>query len=66
MTDDEERDLILQRTPGALESIESDSERQRIAATRDPQLDRAMDLIKGITLFTQRSQSTDHRVAGKK
>jgi carboxyl-terminal processing protease len=65
ITDEEERDIILQRTPGGLESL-SDLERERVAAARDSQLDRAVDLLKGITLFTQRASAPDQRVAGKK
>ena len=34
--------------------------------TRDPQLDRAMDLLKGITLFTQRAPLPDKSVASPK
>ncbi|PWU10026.1 MAG: carboxyl-terminal protease [Verrucomicrobia bacterium] len=61
-TDEQERDLAIQRTPGVLESL-PDKERQRIAKTRDIQLERAMDLLKGITLFTQRAPLPEDRVA---
>jgi carboxyl-terminal processing protease len=54
MTDEEERAVLLQRTPGGLESLDP-KDRDRVADTRDPQLDRAMDLLKGITIFAQRS-----------
>lgn len=62
MTDAEERDVLLQRVPGGLESLDP-KERQRVAEARDPQLDRAMDLLKGITLFTQRSPENENRMA---
>lgn len=62
MTEAEERDVLLQRVPGGLESLEP-KERQRVAEARDPQLDRAMDLLKGITLFTQRSPEKESRMA---
>ena len=62
MTDEEERDIQLQRVPGGLESI-PEKDRDRVAHARDPQLDRAMDLLKGITLFTQRSPVEDKRIA---
>jgi carboxyl-terminal processing protease len=54
VTDDEERDILLKRTPGGIESLD-DKDRDRVMNARDPQLDRAMDLLKGITLFTQRA-----------
>ncbi len=62
MSDDEERAIVLQRTPGGLESL-SEKERERVIDTRDPQLDRAMDLLKGITLFTARAAGPEKRVA---
>ena len=62
MTDEEERDLVLRRTPGGVESLD-EPDRQRVSQTRDPQLDRAMDLLKGITLFSQRAPSEDRRIA---
>jgi hypothetical protein len=34
-----------------------------VLRARDAQLDRAMDLLKGITLFTQRAPAPDQRVA---
>src|ERR1051325_7699617 len=62
ITTEEERDIMLKRTPGGLESLD-DKDRDRVERARDPQLDRAMDLLKGITLFTQRAPSLDKRVA---
>jgi len=62
LTDEEERDIILQRTPGGLESL-SDSERQRVAGAHDTQLERALDLLKGINLYGQRAPVPDKRVA---
>jgi carboxyl-terminal processing protease len=65
MTDEEERAVLLQRTPGGLESLDA-KDRDRVADTRDPQLDRAMDLLKGITLFAQRAPAETPAVkAGK-
>lgn len=54
MSDQEERDMILRRTPGALEAM-SDPDRARVEADRDPQLDRAEDLLKGLIIYTQRA-----------
>jgi carboxyl-terminal processing protease len=54
LTDDEERDIQFRRMPGGIESLE-ERERERVRNARDPQLERAMDLLKGINLFTQRT-----------
>ena len=62
MSDEEERDMILRRTPGGVESLD-EPDRQRAVRTRDAQMDRAMDLLKGITLFSQRAAADDHRIA---
>src|SRR5215475_1897701 len=62
MSDEEERDILLQRTPGGVESLDP-KDRERVAQARDPQLDRAMDLLKAITLFTDRAPVQERRVA---
>jgi carboxyl-terminal processing protease len=62
LTDQEEQDIILQRTPGGIESLE-EPDRSRVVNARDPQLERAFDLLKGITLFTERSTPTESRMA---
>ena len=62
ITDEEERDILMQRTPGGVESLD-EKDRDRVTRARDPQLDRAMDLLKGINLFTQRAPAADKRVA---
>jgi len=54
LTTEEERDIILRRTPGGLETLEL-RDRDRVTKSHDPQLDRATDLLKGIVLFTERS-----------
>jgi carboxyl-terminal processing protease len=51
VTDEEERDIILKRTPGGIETLD-EKDRDRVRTSRDPQLDRATDLLKGILLFT--------------
>jgi carboxyl-terminal processing protease len=56
MTPEEERDLMLKRTPGWLESVE-EKDRERIRNARDLQMDRAMDLLKGIALYTSQSKA---------
>jgi carboxyl-terminal processing protease len=62
LTTEEERDIALKGTPGGLESLD-DKEREKVAHSRDPQLDRAMDLLKGIILFTERAPASEKRVA---
>ncbi|MCX6893753.1 MAG: S41 family peptidase [bacterium] len=62
MTEEQERQVQLKNTPGGLESLEG-KDRERMTGTRDPQLDRAMDLLKGITLFTHRAPATDKQPA---
>jgi len=54
MSDEEERLARLRVTPGGEESVEA-NERDLVRTARDPQLERAMDVLKGITLFTERA-----------
>ena len=62
LTEEQERDIQLKHTPGGVQSLE-DPDRERVLNARDPQLERALDLLKGITLFTQRSPAPEKRVA---
>lgn len=62
MSEEESRALQIEWLPGGVESLE-DKDRQRLNEVRDPQLDRAMDLLKGINLFTERAPLPEHRVA---
>ncbi|MCX8108874.1 MAG: S41 family peptidase [Verrucomicrobiae bacterium] len=49
--------LFILRTPGLVETL--DPERQeRIRRVRDVQLERATDLLKGITIYTSRAKTT--------
>jgi carboxyl-terminal processing protease len=54
MTDEEENFARLRVTPGGIESVDQ-KDRERVLNTRDPQFDRAMDVLKGIILFAERS-----------
>jgi carboxyl-terminal processing protease len=54
MTDQEETDALIKRSPGALESL-NERDRERVMNTQDAQLERAYDLLKGIALYTQRA-----------
>lgn len=62
MTEEEDRDIQLQRSPGGLESL-GEKDRERVAHARDPQLERAMDLLKAITMFSERAPALERRVA---
>ena len=62
LTEEQERDIQLKQAPGGIQSLD-EKDRKRVLSTPDPQLDRAMDLLKGITLFTQRAPSADQRLA---
>src|SRR6266850_1891020 len=58
MSEDEERDIALKRSPGGIDFLE-EKDRERVKNARDIQLDRAMDLLKGITLYTHRASAED-------
>jgi len=62
LTEEQERDIQLKHTPGGIQSLD-DQDRERVLGAHDPQLERAMDLLKGITLFTQRAPAPENRVA---
>ncbi|MGH7971036.1 MAG: S41 family peptidase, partial [Limisphaerales bacterium] len=62
MTDAQERDIQMQHSAGGIESL-TGKDRERVSNAPDPQLERAMDLLKGITLFTQRSPLPEKRIA---
>lgn len=64
VSDEEERDILLSRTPGGIESLE-EKDRVRLQNLRDVQLDRATDLLKGILLFSDRSPEKVSRPNGK-
>ena len=54
MSDEEERAMAIKRSPGGVESLEP-KDREAVEKLSDPQFDRAMDVLKGIMLFTQRA-----------
>ncbi len=58
MSEEEERDILLKRSPGGIESLE-ERDQERVRNARDAQLDRAMDLLKGISLYTKRASNGD-------
>jgi carboxyl-terminal processing protease len=62
VTIEEEREIALRKTPGGLESLD-EKEREKVSNSRDPQMDRAIDVLKGILLFTERAPEQERRVA---
>jgi C-terminal processing protease CtpA/Prc len=65
MSDEDEAALIIQRTPGGIESL-NDADRAHVEAVRDGQLDRAKDLLKGILLYdTLGAQPKPGKMAAK-
>ena len=60
ITDDEEQATILKRSPGGMEALD-DKQREVFERLRDPQFDRAMDVLKGIMLFAERAPAPDEQ-----
>ena len=65
MSDEDERDVFMKRTPGVIESLDA-KEQERIKDVRDVQLDRALDLLKGISLYTKRAPGEKRVLRGDK
>ncbi|MGC8744853.1 MAG: S41 family peptidase, partial [Verrucomicrobiia bacterium] len=63
MSEEQERDLFLKRSLISPESLD-EKEQQRLKDVRDTQLERAIDLLKGIQLFSKRTNKAI-KVAGK-
>jgi carboxyl-terminal processing protease len=63
LTDAEEAAVLAKRTPGGLESL-PENERASVANTRDEQLDRAEDLLKGLILYNRLTDSPKSRKNG--
>lgn len=62
MTEEEQRAVQLQWTPGGIESLD-EKDRELVSQVHDPQLNYATDLLKGITLLTQRNSVPEKRIA---
>jgi hypothetical protein len=62
MSDEAEAALLVNRSPGGLESLD-EKDRALIQNSRDIQLDRAEDLLKGILLYGELSKP--EKVAAK-
>ena len=65
MSDEDERDVFLKRTPGAVENLDP-KEQERIKDVRDVQLDRAGDRLNGISLYTKHAPGEKRVVRGDK
>ncbi len=63
VSDDEERDILLMRSPGGIESLE-EKDRDRVRNAHDVQLERATDLLKGLMLYAQ-LHPEDEKAPGK-
>ena len=55
MSADEERFLAIKRSGAPLDALDS-KERDQVAKARDPQLDRATDMLKGILLYDKQGK----------
>jgi carboxyl-terminal processing protease len=64
VSDSEEAALLLQRSPGGVESL-PDKERAAVQAVRDEQLDRARDLLKGLILYNHLAGEKTERMVAK-
>jgi len=65
LTDEEERDIAVKRTPGGIESLD-EKDQERVRSSRDGQLERAIDVLKGVTLFSQRAPAVPVKVVSGK
>jgi len=64
MTTEEEEALFLRRSPGGLDGLKAE-QREKVLSVHDAQLERAEDVLKGITLYARRMASLE-RTAGKR
>jgi len=54
LTEEQERDIQLKQAPGGIQGLE-EKDRERVLNCTDPQLDRAMDMLKAFTLWAARA-----------
>jgi carboxyl-terminal processing protease len=62
LTEDQERDIQFKQAPGGVQGLE-EKDRERVLSASDPQLERAMDLLKAVNLWTQRAPLPDKNIA---
>ncbi len=65
MSVEETEALYVKRTPGSAETLDSDRQ-EKVKNAHDAQLERAMDLLKGITLYTKRGPAAEKALKPKK
>src|SRR6059036_2353792 len=56
MTTEEEEALFLRRSPGGLDGLKAEQQ-EKVLSVHDAQLERAEDVLKGITLYARRVAS---------
>jgi len=61
LTDEQERDIQLKQAPGGIQGLE-EKDRERVLNASDPQLERAMDLLKGVKILSQRFPLPDKNI----
>jgi len=62
MSDEDERDMWLKRSPGGVEAL-PETEQQRVREAKDAQLDRAIDVLRSLSIYSQRSRDSRIRTA---
>ena len=60
----EPHDMWLKRTPGGLETL-PEADQTRVRNARDPQLERAMDFLKTLSIYSGRQKGGDVAAAPK-
>jgi carboxyl-terminal processing protease len=62
MSEQDELDLHYKHTPGAMEVLDA-QDRERVEKVHDKQEERAIDLLKGVLLYAQRTPAAGRRAA---
>ncbi len=65
MSDEEEYDVSLKRSPGGIEALPV-KDQERVRNARDIQLERAMDLLKGISLYAKQTPGSERSAKADK
>ncbi len=62
LTDEQEHDIQLKQAPGGIEGLE-EKDRERVLNCTNPQLDRAMDMLKAMQIFSARAPLPEKNLA---
>jgi len=62
MSEEEERDMWLKRSPGGVDSL-PEPDRERVRQSVDLQMNRAVDVLKSLSIYSQRSLGSQVRTA---